>query len=139
MFEDAHPLEILRWAGEAFAERLVVTASFEDAVLVHLVSQAAPGADVVLLDTGYLFAETVWFAEQLRDRLDLKIRIIEPQPGTPTNVWQHDTNACCEAEVRLRHSSSPTSGKHMQTRADCILACRCHVEEQLRTMRANLR
>ena len=51
-FEAAHPLDILRWAGEQFGDELVVTASFGDAVLVHLVSQAIPDADVVLLDTG---------------------------------------------------------------------------------------
>ena len=74
VFEDAHPLEILRWAGEEFGDGLVVTASFGDAVLVHLVSQAIPDADVVLLDTGYLFAETEWYAEHLRQR-------VRPQPA----------------------------------------------------------
>ena len=51
----------------------------------------------------------------------------------------HDANTCREAEVRLGQGSSPASGKDMQTRANCILACRCRVEEQLRTMHANLR
>ena len=51
----------------------------------------------------------------------------------------HDANTCREAEVRLGQGSSPASGKDMQTRANCILACRCTVEEQLRTMHANLR
>ena len=74
VFEDAHPLEILRWAGEEFGDGLVVTASFGDAVLVHLVSQAIPDAEVVLLDTGYLFAETEWYAEHLRQR-------VRPQPA----------------------------------------------------------
>jgi 3'-phosphoadenosine 5'-phosphosulfate sulfotransferase (PAPS reductase)/FAD synthetase len=36
----------------------VATAGFEDAVLVHLAHTALPGADMVLLDTQYLFAET---------------------------------------------------------------------------------
>ena len=59
-------MDILRWAGEEFGDDLIVTASFGDAVLVHLVSRAIPDAEVVLLDTGYLFAETTWFAERLR-------------------------------------------------------------------------
>jgi len=36
-----------------------VASSMQDAVLVHLVSQVAPGVDVIFLDTGYHFAETL--------------------------------------------------------------------------------
>jgi phosphoadenosine phosphosulfate reductase len=95
MFEDAHPLEILRWAGDTYGDELVVTASFGDAVLVHLVSRAVPDADVVLLDTGYLFAETEWFADQLRQRYRLNLRTIHPRPDAERDVWQTDTDACC--------------------------------------------
>ena len=95
MFEDAHPLEILRWAGDTFGDELVVTASFGDAVLVHLVSRSIPDAEVVLLDTGYLFAETEWFAEHLRDRYRLNLRTIHPRPDAERDVWQTDTDACC--------------------------------------------
>ena len=95
MFEDAHPLEILRWAGDTYGDELVVTASFGDAVLVHLVSRAVPDADVVLLDTGYLFAETEWFADQLRQRYRLNLRTIHPRADAERDVWQTDTDACC--------------------------------------------
>ena len=57
-FEAMHPVDVLRWAHDEFGDGLVVTCSFADAVLPHLVSRAAPGAAVVLLDTQYLFAET---------------------------------------------------------------------------------
>jgi phosphoadenosine phosphosulfate reductase len=97
VFEDAHPLEILRWAGEEYGDGLVVTASFGDAVLVHLVSRAIPDADVVLLDTGYLFAETAWYAEHLRDAYGLDLRIVRPLEGVAKDVWQTDTDACCAA------------------------------------------
>ena len=97
MFEDAHPLEILRWAGEEFGDGLVVTASFGDALLVHLVSRAIPDADVVLLDTGYLFAETRWYAERLRRELGLNLRIVGPSPDAVADQWMTDTDACCQA------------------------------------------
>ena len=77
-FEHAHPLDILRWADRHFGDELLVTASFGDAVLVHLVSQAIPDAEIVLLDTGYLFAETQWYAERLRTELGLNLRIVHP-------------------------------------------------------------
>ena len=97
VFEDAHPLEVLRWAGAEFGDGLVVTASFADAVLVHLVSRAIPDADVVLLDTGYLFAETEWYAERLRRDLGLNMRVLQPAQGAVPDQWMTDTNACCHA------------------------------------------
>lgn len=90
-------MEILRWAGEEYGDSLVVTASFGDAVLVHLVSRAIPDADVVLLDTGYLFAETTWYAEHLRAAYGVNLRVVHPLEGTPRDVWQTDTDACCAA------------------------------------------
>jgi phosphoadenosine phosphosulfate reductase len=96
-FEDAHPLDILRWAGDRFGDGIVVTASFGDATLVHLVSQAVPEAEVVLLDTGYLFAETEWYAEELRRAYDLNLRVVAPPTDAVHNLWQTDTDACCAA------------------------------------------
>jgi phosphoadenosine phosphosulfate reductase len=95
VFEEAHPVEILRWAGEEFGDGLVVTASFGDAVLVHLVSRAIPDADVVLLDTGYLFAETEWYADHLRESYGLNLRIVHPLEGAARDLWQTDTDGCC--------------------------------------------
>ncbi len=96
--EQAHPAEIVRWAADQFGVAdLVVTASFEDAVLVHVAATAVPGIEIVLLDTQYLFAETQWFAEQLRARLDLNLRIERPAADVlPDNLWQTDTTACCD-------------------------------------------
>lgn len=93
------PTEVLRWADARFGCGLVVTASFGDATLVHLfVAGAIPDVDIVLLDTGYLFAETEWFADDLRRRFNLNLRTIHPLPGTDRDVWRNDkTNACCAA------------------------------------------
>jgi phosphoadenosine phosphosulfate reductase len=57
--EDASAQEIVRWAVETFGGRLCVTSSMADAVMVDLVAKAAPGIDVLFLDTGYHFAETL--------------------------------------------------------------------------------
>ena len=92
---DAH--NVLRWAYRRFGGGLCVTASFGDAVLAHVASEAIPGIEITLLDTGYLFAETEWFADDLRSRFDINLRIIRPEPGLPVNVWQTDTDACCAA------------------------------------------
>ena len=89
--------EVLRWAGDAFGDGLVVTASFGDAVLVHVVASVLPDADIVLLDTGYLFAETQWFAERLRERYHLNLRIVRPRDDVLADQWQTDTEGCCAA------------------------------------------
>jgi len=56
---DASAEDIIRWATDTFGDRICITSSMTDAVLVHLVSQIRPGISVVFLDTGYHFAETI--------------------------------------------------------------------------------
>lgn len=55
----ASAAELLTWTAETFGDRFVVASNMQDAVLVHLATQARPGVDVLFLDTGYHFAETI--------------------------------------------------------------------------------
>ena len=95
--ETGQPADTLRWAANEFGvDGLVVTASFEDAVLVHIAATAVPGIEIVLLDTQYLFAETKWLVDELTKKLDLNLRIVNPLPHVqPDNLWQTDTEGCC--------------------------------------------
>lgn len=95
-FETMDAADVLAWAGHEFGDGLVVTCSFADAVLPHLVARAAPSAAVVLLDTQYLFAETWWFARTLARDLDLNLQVLEPNVA-PDDLWQRDVEACCHA------------------------------------------
>jgi len=88
---------VLRWADDRYGDRLCVTASFADATLAHLAHTAVPGIEVTLLDTGYLFAETEWFADHLRERFALNLRVIRPAPDLERDRWRTDTDACCHA------------------------------------------
>src|ERR1700759_2871152 len=56
---DAPADEIIRWATETFGDRICITSSMTDAVIVHVASQIKPGIDAVFLDTGYPFPETI--------------------------------------------------------------------------------
>ena len=56
---DASADDILRWATETFGDRICVTSSMTDAVIIHMASAIRPGIDVVFLDTGYHFPETI--------------------------------------------------------------------------------
>jgi phosphoadenosine phosphosulfate reductase len=51
--------EVITWAAQTFGDKLCITSSMTDAVIVDLVSRQVPGIDVLFLDTGYHFAETI--------------------------------------------------------------------------------
>lgn len=78
--ERAGAVERIRWAHEQFGDRLILSTSFgiQSAVMLHLVTLEIPEIPVVFIDTGYLFAETYQFAEQLRERLNLNLKVYQP-------------------------------------------------------------
>src|SRR5271155_4096496 len=56
---DAPAAEGIRGATDPFGDRICIPSSMTDAVIIHLASAVRPGIDVVFLDTGYHFAETI--------------------------------------------------------------------------------
>ena len=56
---DAPAEEIVRWAVDTFGSRICITSSMTDAVIIHLASKVKSGLDVIFLDTGYHFPETI--------------------------------------------------------------------------------
>jgi len=78
---------ILQWAVQTFGERFCVTSSMSDAVLAHLASTVAPGIDVVFLDTGYHFAETIGTRDAVAATLPLTVVDVRPQ----LSVAEQDT------------------------------------------------
>ncbi|RKR88234.1 phosphoadenylylsulfate reductase (thioredoxin) [Micromonospora pisi] len=77
--EGAPADEIARWAVETFGDRFCVTSSMADAVLAHLVSRVAPGVDVVFLDTGLHFPETLRVRDTVARTLPVTVRSIRPR------------------------------------------------------------
>ncbi|MGC4849589.1 phosphoadenylyl-sulfate reductase [Micromonospora sp. DT15] len=77
--EGAPALEIARWAAQTFGERFCVTSSMADAALAHLVSRVAPGVDVVFLDTGLHFPETLRVRDEVARTLPVNVRSIRPR------------------------------------------------------------
>ena len=61
--EDASPEVIVRWAVRTFGARFAITSSMADAVLIDVVARVARSTgtrtDVLFLDTGYHFDETL--------------------------------------------------------------------------------
>jgi len=76
---DASAEEVIRWATDTFGDRICITSSMTDAVIIHLASAVKPGIDVVFLDTGYHFPETVG----TRDAVDVvyPVRLLNITPS----------------------------------------------------------
>lgn len=74
-------------AFEQLPGAFALSSSFgaQAAVMLHLVTRQRPDIPVVLVDTGYLFAETYQFIDELRDRLQLNLQIYRA-PLSP--AWQ---------------------------------------------------
>jgi phosphoadenosine phosphosulfate reductase len=71
--------QIVEWALEEFGERFCVTSSFADAVLIHVVSQVAPGIEVIFLDTGLHFGETLKVRDTVQKTLPVVVKSIKPR------------------------------------------------------------
>jgi phosphoadenosine phosphosulfate reductase len=77
--EGATAEQTVRWAAETFGARFCVTSSFADAVLAHLTSRVAPGTDVVFLDTGLHFPETLRVRDRVAGSLPVRVRSVRPR------------------------------------------------------------
>ncbi|MEU1311270.1 phosphoadenylyl-sulfate reductase [Streptomyces cinnamoneus] len=100
--EDAPALEILRWAADTFGERFCVTSSMEDAVVAHLAARARPGVDVVFLDTGYHFPETIGTRDAVEAVMDVRVLTLTPRLSVAEQDAVHgpalhdrDPDLCC--------------------------------------------
>lgn len=99
---EAPALDILRWATETFGPRFCVTSSMADAVVAHLASRVAPGVDVVFLDTGYHFPETIGTRDAVSAVMDVNVRTLSPRLSVAEQDAAHgprlhdrDPDRCC--------------------------------------------
>ena len=100
--EDAPALEILRWAVDTFGAEFCVTSSMEDAVVAQLASRVRPGVDVVFLDTGYHFPETIGTRDAVAAVLDVNVRTLTPRQTVAEQdaeygprLHDRDPDLCC--------------------------------------------
>jgi phosphoadenosine phosphosulfate reductase len=94
--------DIVEWAVATFGDRFCVTSSMGDAVLAHLVSRVAPGVDVVFLDTGYHFAETIGTRDAVAATLPLRVVDVQPSLSVEeqdrqygARLYERDPDLCC--------------------------------------------
>lgn len=99
---DASAEETLRWAAAEFGSGLAVTASMQDTVLAHLASKALPGIDVLFLETGYHFIETIGTADAVDAVYDVTLRRLLPLQTVQEqdaqygkDLFARDPDLCC--------------------------------------------
>jgi phosphoadenosine phosphosulfate reductase len=99
---DATAQQLLAWAAETFGSKLIVASNMQDAVLVDLAARAAPGVDVLFLETGYHFAETIGTRDAVEHVYDVRIvnataehTVAEQDALLGKNLFARDPNRCC--------------------------------------------
>ena len=99
---DATADEVIRWAADEFGPRFCVTSSFADAVLAHVVSRVVPDVEVVFLDTGLHFDETLRVRDNAARMLPIRVRSVRPdqtvgqQDGEyGPRLFSRDPDLCC--------------------------------------------
>ena len=93
---------IIEWAAATFGERFCITSSMGDAVLAHLAQKVVPGVDVVFLDTGYHFVETVGTRDAVAATMDVNLISITPVQSVAEQdaeygpeLYKRDPDLCC--------------------------------------------
>lgn len=94
-FETAPASTVVGWAIERFSPRLSLLASMTDAVLIDLAVRVDPSLEVVFIDTGHHFLETLETVEAVRRRYGLNLRIVTAGPDPAPLV----DGCCSEAKV----------------------------------------
>lgn len=99
---DATAKEILIWAHKNFPGKLAATSSFQtqSVPLLHLISQTLPDLPVLFLDTGFHFAQTLTFRDQLTASLGLNMIPLRPKrkvksDGQGRLLYRSDPDLCC--------------------------------------------
>ena len=100
--EGAHPVQVLRWAAEEFGDRFCIASSMGDAVLASLAAEAKPGIDVVFLDTGYHFAETIGTRDAVAATVAVNVLTVLPRQTVAEQdaeygprLHDRDPDRCC--------------------------------------------
>ena len=108
-FERWPASRVVEWAVERFHPHLCLTASMTDAVLIDLAVSVEPSIEVVFIDTGYHFPETLETVEQVRRRYGLNLRMMTV-PTHDEELWRVDPENCCSA-VKVGQLDRALQGK----------------------------
>ncbi|MDN3310399.1 phosphoadenylyl-sulfate reductase [Microbacterium oryzae] len=100
---EATPAAVVEWVARTFdTGAAAVACSMADAALPHLVAEQLAGVDVLFLDTGYHFVETVATRDEVARRLDVRIvdvlpdqTVAEQEATLGADLFARDAARCC--------------------------------------------
>ncbi|AHC26495.1 MULTISPECIES: phosphoadenylyl-sulfate reductase [Mycobacteriaceae] len=94
--------ELLRWTDENFGNGYIVASNMQDAVLVEMAAKVRPGVDVLFLDTGYHFVETIGTRDAVEAVYDVRVVNVSPENSVARqdelfgkDLFARDAGACC--------------------------------------------
>jgi phosphoadenosine phosphosulfate reductase len=100
--ETATAQEVVRWAVDTFGDKFAIASSMGDGLLAHLAASVSPGVDILFLDTGYHFAETIGTRDAVASSYDVNVRTIRPlltvaqqDAEHGSELWNRDPTSCC--------------------------------------------
>jgi phosphoadenosine phosphosulfate reductase len=93
---------VISWARETFGARLCATSSMGDVVIAHQAARFAPGLDVLFLDTGYHFPETLALRDLVSSSYDVNVVDVRPERSVAEqrelwgrDLFASDPDGCC--------------------------------------------
>jgi len=100
--DESDAAALLDWTAQAFGDGFIVASNMQDAVLVDLAARAKPGVDVLFLDTGYHFAETIGTRDAVAGTYDVNIvdatpeqTVAEQDASEGKDLFARDPGRCC--------------------------------------------
>jgi len=90
----ADPHQVVEWAVQEFGSRLCLTASFADTLLIDIATKVEPDIEVVFIDTGFHFPETLETMRTAMARYSLRLRVLQPN-HIAADLWVHGAETCC--------------------------------------------
>jgi phosphoadenosine phosphosulfate reductase len=100
--EGADADDLLRWTDENFGGNYIVASNMQDAVLVDLAAKVRPGVDVLFLDTGYHFVETIGTRDAVEAVYDINVVNATPENSVEKqdelfgkDLFAREPNECC--------------------------------------------
>ena len=99
---DASAEELLRWTDENFGGEYVVASNMQDGALVAMAAKVRPGVDVLFLDTGYHFAETIGTRDAVEAVYGVNVVNVRPERTVAEqdslfgkDLFARDPAECC--------------------------------------------
>ena len=104
--ETWQPSDILAWALEKSGlEKLAIASAFqtEGTVVIHMATRIRPDVPILFLETGFQFAETLAFKQQLAERLSLNVIDLVGEYSNDrqeaefgARLFERNPEMCCE-------------------------------------------